>query len=115
MSALLDLASFSFHDASLTGASSQNSALILDVEYYDQNDEEAKAAAAISGIETILRDGVPVKNFNMETADGEIYQLSQEGHEVTLIMIWHHYSPHSRVMHTYTMRGTSIRLSAERR
>lgn len=115
MSAVLDLASFSFHDASLTGAVSESSILTLSVEYYDENDEEASAIAAITGIEVILRNGAAIQNFSMETPDGEIYRLSQEENQVTLMVCWHQYSPHSSVMHTYTMSGPGIRLSAERR
>ena len=114
MSALLDLASFSFHDASLTGASSQDSTIILNVEYYDEKDEEASAIATITGVATILRDGVAVQSFDMETSDGEIYRLARDENEVTLVIFWHQYTPYARVMRTYTMHGPNIRLSAER-
>ncbi len=41
---------------------------------------------AISGVDAIMRDGLPIHDLQMETADGEVVQLSQGGPMVTLII-----------------------------
>ncbi len=109
----LDLTRFSFHDSSLIGASQHGSTIVLTVEYFNDDDVEVSVLATISGIESILRNDVPIQDFKMETPDGEIYRLAQEGKEVILIVFWHKYSPHSHTMRTYKMRGAEIQLRAE--
>ncbi len=109
----LGLTRFSFHDSNLIGASHHGSTIVLTVEYFNDDDVEASVLATISGIETILRDDVPIQDFTMETPEGEIYRLKQEGQEVLLIVFWDEYSPKSRTMRAYRMLGSDVRLQAE--
>ena len=112
MTPTIDLARFSFHDSSLVGATHHGSTIVLTVEYFDDDDSEACLLATISGIDLITRNDMAVQEFRMETTDGEIYRLIQDGHEITLVVSWHKYTPHSKTMQHYKMRGSAILLQA---
>jgi len=113
MGASIDLTRFSFHDSGLMAVSHQGSTIVLTVEYFNEDDVESSVLATITGIETILRDDVPIQEFKMETPEGEIFRLHQENKEVLLIVFWDEYSPKSRMMREYRMLGSDVHLRAE--
>lgn len=115
MTTTIDLAQVSLHDSSLVGVSHSGPTITLALEDVSVGDSQSSMDVAISGIDAILRDGLPIHNLQMETADGEIVQLSQQGRTVTLIIRWHTYAPKSHKTVFYSLAGVDLRLRAERK
>ena len=105
----------SFHDSSLVGVSHNGPTITLALEDVGTSNSQLSMDVVISGVTAILRDGLPIHDLGMETADGEIVELSQEGRTVTLIIRWHRYAPKSHKTAVYSLAGADLRLHAERK
>ncbi len=113
MTTPIDLTQISFHDSSLVGVSRSGPTITLALEDVNVSDSQSSMDVAISGADTILQDGLPIHDLQMETADGEIVQLSQESRTVTLVIRWHRYAPKSHRTAVYSLSGADLRLQAE--
>lgn len=115
MTTPIDLTQVSLHDSSLVGVSRIGPTITLALEDVNGGDSQSSIDVAISGVDIILQDGSPIHDLQMETADGEIVQLSQENRTVTLIIRWHRYAPKVHRTVVYSLSGADLRLRAERK
>ena len=115
MTTPINLTQVSFHDSSLIGVSRSGPTITLALEDVNASDSQSSINVAISGADAILQDGLPIHDLQMETADGEIVQLSEESRTVTLIIRWHRYAPKSHRTAVYTLSGPNLQLQAERK
>jgi len=117
MTAYNDLIKSEFHDTSLVGISRDGSTFILKIEYYDDDDDdnEQSVDVSITGVGTILREGIPIPSLTMETDHGSIVVLGQHNQDVKLLLDWVDFSSNSSTMGYYEMPGATIQALAERR
>jgi hypothetical protein len=102
-----------FHDTSLVGISRDGSTLILKIEYYDDDDNEQSVDVSITGVGTILREGIPIHSLTMETDHGSIVVLGQHNQDVKLLLDWVDFSSKSSTMGYYEMPGATIQAQPE--
>ena len=103
----------SFHDASLVGVFQIRDHVVLSLEDVSIYDDHISTAVTISNIEHLTRDGLSVKNLQMETDDGEVLRLAIDSDIITLVVTWHQYAPRSSDTHTYQISGKRIKLDVD--
>lgn len=99
-----------FHDTSLVGASQNGSTIILNIEFYTDDDVKSSANVIISGVEHIEYDGVQLLQFKMGADHGSIVTLEREGKDVVLLLDWVDFSAKTRTTCSYRLTGSKLGL-----
>lgn len=113
MSDVDELVRARFHDSVLNKILHQNQDIILDLEYYNEEDIVNEVKVAIRGIELIKRDNLVVKNIDMEGDHGSVIWLYMKSSSVTLGLNWRRYPPVDRNTCVYDLLGSNVRIEIE--
>lgn len=101
----------SFHDSSLIHLTHSGQELHLTLGDITVEEQQTTAVVVIEGIETITDNGVGIGTMTALTEDGEVMQLSSNGHNVTFIVVWHGYQPRTHAIHVYEMFGQMLTMA----
>ena len=105
-----DLTHISFHEATLTDFVRIGSTVNLTLEDVSVADAQKTANVTIEGVVTILRDGSPVVNLQMEEEDGEVLALRKENNQVFLAVEWNNFIGKKQKTVVYTLGGPQVTL-----
>ena len=79
-----DLTQISFHDVGIMGIVHAGSLVTLTLEDVRIAGVQTAAEVTIDGVNTILRNGLPLSDLQMEEKDGEIFSLRKENGRILL-------------------------------
>jgi hypothetical protein len=103
-----DLTQISFHEASIAGILRKESTVKLDLEDVFIAGIQKAAEVEIEGVSAVLRDGLPIDDFHMETEDGEILTLRKEDGQFALAVQWNDFAAKSQHTVVYNLIGPKI-------
>ena len=93
----------SFHEATLVGVKNTGQTIGILLEGVHLGPEVRNASVWCTGVRQIIRDGVPVDSFNMESDDGEIIALERTRESLRLIVEWNDFEHHRRRTRSYVI------------
>lgn len=105
-----------FHDAFVRRISVGLGCIVLETDAFSISFTETMPPGRIiiAGHRTLLRDGLEVGTFTIESGDAEINVLDTYDEEVVLVLFWHCGPPQrSPVCATYRFPGARLRIEAD--
>ena len=105
-----DLTHISFHEATLIDIVRRGSTVSLTLEDVCVADVQKSAKVIVEGVVTVLRDGLPVVDLQMEESDGEILTLRKEENQIFLAIEWNNFTVNKQETVVYTFDGSQIML-----
>jgi hypothetical protein len=100
----------SFHDVGLIGIVHAGSTVTLVLEDVRMAGVQMAAQVAIDGVNTILRNGLPVSDLRMEKKDGEVLTLRKENGQISLVIQWDDFIAKTHEVVAYTLGGAKLAL-----
>jgi hypothetical protein len=100
----------SFHDAGLIGITHAGSTVTLALEDVRIADVPRAAEVTIYGVDTIIRNGLPIPDLRMEKKVGEILTLRKENGRVSLAIQWDDFIAKTHEVVAYTLDGPKVAL-----
>ena len=106
-----DLTKISFHDVGLMGIVHSGSIVTLTLEDVRIAGVQTAAEVTIDGVNTILRNGLPLSDLRMEQKDGEVLSLRKENGQILLAIQWDDFIAKTHEVVAYTLGGPKVGLS----
>jgi hypothetical protein len=100
---------FDFDDSTVTALRFEREIVILELEDVQLSDDDLrKASIRLTGVHSIIRDGMAVDNLGMECEDGEVLTLEYTPKTLHLIVEWNDFKKHHSVTHSYKIECDSV-------
>jgi hypothetical protein len=100
----------SFHDVGIIGIVRAGSVVTLVLEDVSIAGAQMAAEVKIDGVNTILRNGLPVSDLRMEKKDGEVLTLREENGQILLAIQWDDFVAKTHEVVSYRLGGPTVRL-----
>lgn len=97
-----------FHESSVVSVRRVGGTITVELEGVQLGDDLRPASIRLSGVQTIIRDGVAVNDLASEFADGEVLTLEHTPKALHLIVEWTDFKKHHSLTHSYRIECDSI-------
>jgi hypothetical protein len=97
-----------FHESTVATVLLKRGMLTLDLEGVHLGAQLRAASIRLTGVKTIIRDGVAVDDLGSEVEGDEVLTLEHTQRTLHLIIEWTDFEKHHSATHSYKIEGDSI-------
>jgi len=97
-----------FHESDVVGIRRENGMIILELEGVHLGDELRNASIRLTGVKTIIRDGMAIDDMAWECEAGEVLTLKHTQDTFHLIVEWTDFKKHQSQTHSYKIECDSV-------
>jgi hypothetical protein len=90
-----------FHESSVVGIRREDGTVTIELEGVHLGDDLRAASIRLTGVQTIIRDGVAVDDLASECEEGEVLTLQHTQNTLHLIVEWTDFKKHQSLTHSY--------------